>query len=293
MALSRPLLRFDSFGTVEVVLHDIDKNVPRIFPEHGTSFTGALKKMVKQYSGLHGWNTVVLSVSQGMPEEEMQNFLDHPPEHRGPVVIDPTLLSPQNNSYENLDTLKDDTDRLVMTCESTNDVMVILYGIDGIDPHKSMQLLQARLRMMDMTFEMLKVDITPDPRGQPDKLELSKDVKRLELARNVLGELNQVLEKSITDNLDPDGNRMSQSIMEARYEIQFLLSHGYDPAFEHNLAAAALLLENIPQQFPELNMAPVPQAQPVAETRLEPHPPTHDLRHNPIYSDEMNPKPKY
>ncbi|MBI3420268.1 MAG: hypothetical protein HY053_09065 [Proteobacteria bacterium] len=292
MTLSRPLLRFDTFGPVEVVLHDIDKNVPHIFPQHDTSFTSTLKNMVRQYSNLHGWNTVVLSVNQGMPEEEMQNFLDHPPTHRGPVVIDPTLLAPQNNAYISIDELKADSDRLVGMCESRDDVLVILYGTDGIDHLKSIQLLQARLRMMDMTFEMLKVDITPDPRGKPG-LELNKNLKRLELARNVLGELNEVLDMSIRENLDPDGNRMSGSIMNARYELQFLLSHGFDPVFHHNLAAADLQLQNIPGQFPGLKLDPLAETQPQPEPQPTPHSPTHDLRHNPIYYDEMNPKPKY
>lgn len=292
--IARPLLRFDTFGHVDQVVHDIDVHVPHIFLDHSAQFVLSLKKLVKQTSSQFGWETVVLSVNQGMPREEMELFLSSIPDHRGPIVIDPTLQNPQNNFYEKTTDLKADSERLMMMCENSNDVLVILYGTDGISHLKTVQLLQARLRMMDMTFEMLKVDLTPDPRHAPHTVELNKDAKRLELARRVLGELNHVLDVGIRENLDWDGNPVSGAIFEARNDLHFLMTQGYEPGMQHNLQVADLQLRNIPEQFSALNLAPIPQEQPRLEPQARtglhhtPHGPRHDF-----YYDENNPRPKY
>jgi hypothetical protein len=281
---SRPLLRFDAFGPVEAVLHRIDVGIPHVFPEHASAFTAALKKMVRFYSHQYGWNTVVLSVNQGMPDEEMELFLKTAPAHRGGLVIDPSLYTSGNEVYLGYEDLKADSERLVLLCQSRDDVMAILYGTDGISHAETIRLIQARLAMMQMTFEMLKVDLRADPRGSRAELELNKDLKRLEAARNALGELNVVLDANISENIDPDGNRINGPLFDTREELQYLISRGYDPMLQHNFRAADWQLQAVPQ---ELNLEPPPPAEP----RPTPHP-AHDLRHNPIYDDEMNPKPK-
>lgn len=287
---ARPLLRFDSFGTPEQVLHDIEAHVPHIFTEHAAGFVLSLKKLVRQNANQFGWQYVVLSVNQGMPREEMDLLLSRMPKHRGPLVIDPTLLSPQNNFYEKTDELKADAERLMMMCENSNDVLVILYGTEGISHLKQVQLLQARLRMLDMSFEMLKVDLRYDPRMATHTLELNKDVKRLELARKVLGELNHVLDKSIGENLDPDGNAVGGGIMELRNDLHFLMTQGYEPGLQHNLQVADYLLQHTPQQYRDLGLAYTPEA-PRAEPTAPHHTP-HGPQHN-FYYDENNPRPKY
>jgi hypothetical protein len=282
---SRPLLRFDAFGPVEAVLHRIDTDIPHIFPEHASGFTAALKRMVRFYSHQYGWQTVVLSVNQGLPAEEMELFLKSAPAHRGGLVVDPSLLTEGEKVYADYEALKADSEGLVMLTQSRDDVMAILYGADGISHAETVRLVQARLAMMNMSFEMLKVDLRADPRGSREELELTKDLKRLEAARNALGEVNLILDKNITDNIDPDGNHINGAIFDAREELHYLVSRGYDPMLQHNFRAADWQLQNVPQ---ELNLAPPP---PPAEPRPAPQP-ARDLRHNPIYKDEMNPNPK-
>jgi hypothetical protein len=279
----RPLLRFDAFGPVDVVLHQIDTGVPHIFPEQAMTFTVALKKMVRFYSHQYGWNTVVLSVNQGMPAEEMELFLKSTPAHRGGLVVDPSLNLSGNEVYPAYEDLKADSERLVLLCQSRDDVMAILYGTDGISHAETIRLIQARLAMMNMTFEMLETDLRADPRAPQAALELNKDLKRLEAARNALGELNAILDANISENMDPHGNHINGPLFEAREELQHLVSRGYDPMLQHNFRAADWQLQAVPR---ELNLEPPP-----AEPRPAPQQ-VHDLRHNPIYQDEMNPNPK-
>lgn len=286
---SRPLLRYDAFGTPDQVIHDIEARVPHVFPEHAAAFVVSLKKLVRQNANQFGWQYVVLSVNQGMPREELDVLLQHMPQHRGPLVIDPTLLHPQNNFYENAGDLRTDSERLAMMCEGGDDVLVTLYGTDGISHLKTVQLLQARLRMLDMTFEMLKVDLTPDPRKAAQGMQLNKDLKRLDLARKVLGEVNQVLDISIRENLDPDGNVVGSSLMELRSDLHFLMTQGYEPGMQHNLEVADYLLQNSMRQFAELSPNYVPPEPP----RAQPAPAHgHDAQHN-FYYDINNPRPRY
>jgi hypothetical protein len=290
-AIGRPFLRFDSFGSPEHVLHDISEHVPHIFTDHGDSYARTLKRMVHEAANKYLWDALALIVTQGMAEKELDLFLEHPPLSIGPVIIDPSLLNTQPNIFETNDELKKDRDRLVMLSDGAGEPLVILYGIAAIDHATQNSLIQKRLRMLDETFEMIMVELTPLQGALPWAFDLVNNLKKFQLSRNSLGELTQVIEPDTLENLDPDGN-VGGPLYETRRLVSYMMQHKYDPVIDHNLIAAALALKLTADQLAlhkKKENAPAPK--PIVNKPIHPEPHLHhDHKHDTF--DELSPHPK-
>ncbi len=154
-AKAKPPIHFDVFGSLEHVLASIDHMVPRIFKGEDISFIPTLKSTIRMHTQEHKWDVIVLSLSKGMAREELDVILNHLPEHEGPLIIDATASTPEHDVIYNEALLLARKERIIRLNDETSDVMIVLYGIEGIDPPMERTLLMRRLRYMGVTLDMM------------------------------------------------------------------------------------------------------------------------------------------
>lgn len=148
-------LHFDTFGTLHHVLDAIDHMVPIIFKGEDLSFIPTLKQTIKLHAFQHKWDTIVISLSKGMARQELDVLLNHLPEHEGPLVIDATASTPEHDVVYNENLLMSRKERIMRLNNETGDVLLVLYGIDGLDAPMERKLLMRRMHYMGMTLDML------------------------------------------------------------------------------------------------------------------------------------------
>ncbi|MDX1922257.1 MAG: hypothetical protein SFW65_03890 [Alphaproteobacteria bacterium] len=148
-------LHFDTFGSLNHVLESIDRMVPIIFKGEDLSFIPTLKTTIRLHAIQHKWDVIVLSLSKGMARQELDIILNHMPEHEGPLIVDATASTPEHEVVYNEALLLARKERILRLNDETGDIMVILYGIDGIDPPMERKLLMRRMHYMGTTLDML------------------------------------------------------------------------------------------------------------------------------------------
>ncbi|MBY0429171.1 MAG: hypothetical protein K2Q32_08125 [Alphaproteobacteria bacterium] len=148
-------LHFDTFGNVHHVLEAIDHMVPIIFKGEDLSFIPSLKNTIRMHAHEHHWDVIVLSLSKGMARQELDVLLNHLPEHEGPLVIDATASTPEHDVVYNENLLLSRKERIMRLNDETGDVMIVLYGIDGLDAPMERKLLMRRMHYMGVTLDML------------------------------------------------------------------------------------------------------------------------------------------
>ncbi len=152
---SKKPMHFDVFGSLEHVLASIDHMVPRVFKGEDLSFIPVLKKTIRLHTLEHKWDVIVLSLSKGMARQELDVILNHLPEHEGPLIIDATASTPEHDVIYNEALLHSRKERIIRLNDETSDVMIVLYGIEGIDPPMERKLLMRRMHYMGMTLDMM------------------------------------------------------------------------------------------------------------------------------------------
>lgn len=150
----RPL-HFDVFGSLEHVLASIDHMVPIVFKGEDLSFIPILKRTIRLHTLEHKWDVIVLSLSKGMARAELDVILNHLPDHEGPLIIDATASTPEHDVIYNETLLHSRKERIIRLNDETSDVMVVLYGIEGIDPPMERKLLMRRMHYMGVTLDLL------------------------------------------------------------------------------------------------------------------------------------------
>lgn len=148
-------LHFDTFGNLHHVLEAIDHMVPIVFKGEDLSFIPTLKTTIRMHAFQHKWDVIVLSLSKGMARQELDILLNHLPEHEGPLVIDATASSPEHDVVYNPNLLVARKERIMRLNDETGDVMIVLYGIDGLDAPMERKLLMRRMHYMGVTLDML------------------------------------------------------------------------------------------------------------------------------------------
>lgn len=148
-------LHFDTFGTLHHVLEAIDHMVPVIFKGEDLSFIPTLKNTIRMHAFQHKWDVIVLSLSKGMARQELDVILNHLPEHQGPLVIDATASTPEHDVVYNENLLLARKERIMRLNDETGDVMIVLYGIDGLDAPMERKLMMRRMHYMGITLDMM------------------------------------------------------------------------------------------------------------------------------------------
>ncbi|NDE90544.1 MAG: hypothetical protein EB059_05320 [Alphaproteobacteria bacterium] len=148
-------LHFDTFGNLHYVLDSIDRMVPKIFKGHDISFIASLKKNIRMHAEHNKWDMIVLSLSKHMARQEIDIILNHLPEHVGPLVIDATAQTPEHEVIYNETLLLSRKERIIRLNDETGDIMIVLYGVHGIDPPLERKLLMKRMHYMGTTLDML------------------------------------------------------------------------------------------------------------------------------------------
>ncbi len=148
-------VHFDTFGNLHHVLEAIDRMVPLIFKDEDLSFIPALKDTIRVFAHNNRWNVIVLSLSKRMARQEMDILLNHLPEHEGPLVIDATASTPEQEVIYNESMLLTRKERIMRLNDETGDVMIVLYGLEGLDAPMERKLLMRRMHYMGVTLDML------------------------------------------------------------------------------------------------------------------------------------------
>ena len=129
--------------------------VPIIFKGEDLSFIPTLKNTIRMHAHQHNWDVIVLSLSKGMARQELDVLLNHLPEHEGPIVIDATASTPEHDVVYNPTLLLARKERIMRMNDATGDVMIVLYGIDGLDAPMERKLLMRRMHYMGVTLDMM------------------------------------------------------------------------------------------------------------------------------------------
>jgi hypothetical protein len=148
-------VHFDTFGNLHHVLEAIDYNVPRLFKGEDVSFIPTLKTTIRMHALQHKWDVIVLSLSKGMARQELDVILNHMPEHLGPLVVDATASTPEHESVYNETLLLTRKERIIRLNDETSDVMIVLYGLKGLDAPMERKLLMKRFHYMGTTLDMM------------------------------------------------------------------------------------------------------------------------------------------
>lgn len=151
----KPPLHFDTFGSIDHVLQSIDRQVPIIFKGEDLSFIPSLKNNIRMHAHSHHWDVIVLSLSKGMARQELDILLNHLPDHEGPLVIDATASTPEHDVVYNNTLLLARKERIMRLNDETGDILVVLYGIDGLDAPMERKLLMRRMHYMGVSLDML------------------------------------------------------------------------------------------------------------------------------------------
>jgi hypothetical protein len=249
---------FDAAGPVESVLSHVARDVPHIFPEVSEHLVRSLTLLVHHQAKEQNWDNIMLWVASGMGEDAFGVILEQlAGAQQGGVVVNPDILNGDAKFFDTVDAAMAARDSLLATNEIGHDVMVILAGSEGIDRQREMQLLGTRLRIMDMSFEMLRDDLSHDPRLLQNPELLQKNLHLLNFAYRHIGEMSDMLEFAVANQLKLDAKQFSLSAKESAKQLNHVMLTGIGIVLMDNVKGLVRVLYAIPDQFPHLGMAPV------------------------------------
>jgi hypothetical protein len=237
MALTSPLLHFDTFGNVQKVLQAVDKHVPRIFGEDAPQFIDSLKQIIRTHAAQNGWDIVVLSLSKGTARQELESLAALEMSYLGPIIIDPTAHTPEHEVFSKKSLINARKERLIALNESTKDILIVLYGLDNTLPQTLVQLLLKRLQ----TTESILSGI---PEGMTEKftLKMTRALTRLKSLHK------KILEKQ-QDYVDLDNEDTNGEMFLTLASLQAMMLAADDPQVKATLAALVDQIESVPQDF--------------------------------------------
>jgi hypothetical protein len=257
-------LHFDTFGGLEHVLDQIDKFVPLVFKNEDISFIPTLKTTIRTQAIANKWNVIVLSLSKGMAREEIDIILNHPPDNVGPLVIDATAQTPEHEVIYNDTLLLTRKERIIRLNNETSDVLVVLYGVHGLDTPVERKLMMRRMHYMGVTLDML--------------IERDEAVEAGAGEEGYIGNLQKALwhiRNSITSNeLHREHQGAGLLAIPIFLSLTYILAAyamTHDEAFRDSLTGVRLSLLNIPDNLkaelqPLLNTADVIRANTLENT---------------------------
>lgn len=260
----RPIVRFDTFGTVKQVLAEVDAVIPRLFPKRAAGFKSNLKKLIRTHSEANKWDTIALTVSQGMARAELDAFIEGLGHHHGPIVIDPTARTPDHQTFDSPGLVRVNKERMVMVNEATDDVLVILHGLDHVSTERKMDLLQKTLIGIAAALGIAatQLGVAPDKNAESIK-NLLKAQENLKKAREKLNKKKALEKKGKTadsdkkDDLDKDADDdISQEMfMSLALLAQLQRQLQEDPQLEYFLESIMLQIQRMPEKFDDLKVS--------------------------------------
>lgn len=261
-ALQKKVIRYDVHGPVSHVLRKIDQHLPHVFSHAPPNFIPSLKHLIKRHAAHNGWEVIALSLSQGLAREEMQNLLAHDIPHKGPIIVDPTAATPEHLTFENMKMARASMERVIMANDADNDILIIIYGLEGIDVEMERQLMLRRLRIMNSTCDMLRENFEwlDDLKDNPDRLE-EKLQRALRMVRENLGKLLDYVEGAERRRADfhPDHNaHASAEMFLALVHLREALEGTTDPMLRLTLENVSMQIRHIPDNFVHADYSLVP-----------------------------------
>lgn len=267
--LTRAILHFETFGTVSYVLSDIDAHVPDIFADTERKLTTLLSEHVSLYASNNKWDVVSLRVSRGMARYEMNDLMENWITHTGPIMIDPTGSTPEHQTYNSGSELQSGRDRLIRVNEATGDLLIIMYGLDGIDRPVSAELAMRRLRLVNASLDLLATDIGGTSGGSLRHRLLSEGQRLAALALQKQGYIlkgNEDVE--LRSLIDPEGNMLQAELLSLFAIIHTLhLDASRDPLFKQSLEAMMVDMSVLQTTLKEMGLSFRPHEEAVLELR--------------------------
>ena len=99
---------------------------------------------------------IVLDISRNMARHILNDLTQHPFPHKGGVFVDPTGSTPEHCFLENDRILKCDKEHMIQVNEATDDILIILFGVEGInETSNEIGILQRHVRLMGVIFSLL------------------------------------------------------------------------------------------------------------------------------------------
>lgn len=278
---------FDIAGPVDSVVHFAARDLPHLFPEVGEHLVRAVTRLVRHQAAAHGWHSVMLWVTGGMGAEALRHILG---QTHGGLVIVPDVLGGGVHDYADAASAAAEADGLLATNEVGNDIMLVLAGSGAIDPKKAAQLVEARLRMLDMSFEMLRDDLRHDPQLMQEPEKLAKDLRLLDYAYRHIGEMHKLLEYAIAHQLRLDAQKFSETMQDSVKDINYVLLQGMGLVLMHNARGILYVLDSTPQHYPQLDLETGTSPEPAGTFAMPEQSPHHDLLMR-LHQDGMQPSP--
>jgi hypothetical protein len=237
-------LRYDTYGRVPHVLHDVNTHIPKLFPERAPEIIDPLTNLIHRY----GANDIVaLSVSYGRPREELEQFIDHTTQHDGPIIIDPTARTPHHQILESIELVRVNKERMIMINQSTDDLLVILYGLGDDDIFEKLELLKRRVAgLSNAVEEMEKQQFN---KGANDAIRKNIVKARTHL-RSAMNGLDRRLALA-SEGFERDSDDFSQDMFLTMSLFTQLDQQIDDPALQAMLNSLMWQVQSMPYHFGE------------------------------------------
>lgn len=250
----KPLLHFDAFGSRERVMANIDAYVPRIFPSEAPNFIDHLKELINKYADQHGWETIAVSLSKGLAREELDELIEKETPHTGPLIIDPTAHSPEYHTFTSAGLLSARKERLISLNESTDDILIVIYGIENVNASTQRALLMKRMRILGLTAEHASEELeaaaaSMKAAGNPRITLVHKHAAKLRSATEKLKDAHKKLGMGGEAQIDLDNEEASGNMFLAIATIHMLLQETADPQLRATLQGLSSQILSIPTHY--------------------------------------------
>lgn len=250
----KPFLHFDAFGPLPRVLQAVEAHVPDIFPKEAPNFIHHLKELIEKYAREHGWEQIAVSLSKGLARAELDELIEKETPHTGPLIVDPTAHSPEHHVFTNASLLSARKERLVALNESTNDILIIIYGIESTDVHIQRALLMKRMRILGLSAEHaseeLETGLVALKAAASPRFALSqKHAARLRRAREHLKDAQKKMGMGSEALADLDNEDASANLFIALATLQALWQETGDPELRATLNSISAQILSIPTHY--------------------------------------------
>jgi hypothetical protein len=196
--LHQPVLHYMAHGDVRRVLNALEANLSTTFPGVPDVVAETLRRTIQREAQQHGWDTVAISLSKGIPRQALDEFLEKDFSHKGPIIVDPTAHTPDYETFNRDSILQARKERLIRVNEGTGDIMMILVGTqhdENLQWHFEMETKERRIMGIVVDELLERQKLTEDDEAD----ERYRKRARLEEEQSARQEgLTQALEVSRT-----------------------------------------------------------------------------------------------
>jgi hypothetical protein len=246
---------FEAYGKVADVIRSVEGHLLEKFPDKDEVFVETLKQNIIDSAATNNWNQVALIVDKGLARSILNDMARNPFPHKGGIIVDPTGSTPEYSVAETTKILKITKERLIEVNEQTQDILIILYGVDEVDRSSDFHLVQRHLRMAGSLLDMMMEEDEDISGERLDQGLLDQRNRNILLAKNMmLGTLALMKARIADPNFDPLRTEANSQIRMLYRTIRSLAFMPLTEQMHRQLDVLLYAVRAIPESFERLGL---------------------------------------